>query len=97
MNNMNNMIPLFQQLQEQLKHMTVKVSAGEGAVQIVMNGNQEVVQLNFKPNVLENPAQLAQLTTQAFNEGMRESKSMVREELSKLTGGLNIPSVPGLI
>jgi len=100
MNNSPNMagfMPLIQQLQEQLKHMTVKISAGEGAVQLIMNGNQEVVQLHFKPNLLGDPARLAELTVEAFNEGMRESKKMVREELSKLTGGLNIPSVPGLI
>lgn len=97
MNNMNNFMPLIQQLQEQLKNMTVKVNAGEGAVQIVMNGNQEVVQMHIKPDLLKEPAKLAELTAEAFNEGMRESKKMVREELSKLTGGFNIPSVPGLI
>ncbi|AGK99724.1 YbaB/EbfC family nucleoid-associated protein [Desulfoscipio gibsoniae] len=97
MNNMGNFMPLVQELQEQLKKMTVKVSAGEGAVQIVMNGNQEVVQLHFKPESVQDPARLAQLTTEAFNEGMRESKKMVREQLSKLTGGLAIPTVPGLI
>ncbi|WP_347489647.1 YbaB/EbfC family nucleoid-associated protein [Desulfoscipio sp. XC116] len=97
MNNMGNFMPLVQELQEQLKNMTVKVNAGEGAVQLVMNGNQEVVQLHFKPALLQDPAQLAQLTAEAFNEAMRESKKMVREQLSKLTGGLAIPTVPGLI
>ncbi|KAF1085850.1 Nucleoid-associated protein [Sporotomaculum syntrophicum] len=97
MNNMSNFMPLVQELQEQLKSMTVKVSAGEGSVELVMNGNQEVVQLYFKPALLQDPAQLAQLTANAFNEGMRESKKMVREQLSKITGGLAIPTVPGLI
>ncbi len=97
MNNMGNFMPLVQELQEQLKSMTVKVSAGEGAVELVMNGNQEVVQLYFKPALLQDPAQLAQLTADAFNEGMRESKKMVREQFSKITGGLAIPTVPGLI
>lgn len=97
MNNMGQFMPLIQELQEQLKNMTVKVSAGEGAVQLVMNGNQEVVQLHFKPDLVQDPARLAQLTAEAFNEGMRESKKMVREQLAKFTGGLAIPSVPGLI
>lgn len=97
MNNLGNLMPLVQELQEQLKSMTVKVSAGEGAVELVMNGNQEVVQLYFKPALLQDPTRLAQLTVDAFNEAMRESKEMVREQFSKLTGGLPIPTVPGLI
>jgi len=97
MNNMGNFMPLVQELQEQLKNMSVKVSAGEGAVQLIMNGNQEVVQLHFKLDLMQDPAQLAQLTAEAFNEGMRESKKMVREQFSKLTGGLPLPSIPGLI
>ncbi|SFG99309.1 hypothetical protein SAMN05660649_03437 [Desulfotomaculum arcticum] len=97
MGNMDGMLQMVKQLQEQLRNMNVKVSAGNGAVQIIMNGNQEVVQIHFKPDVLENPSQLAQLTAEAFNEGMRESKKMVREELSKLTGGMNIPTIPGLV
>lgn len=97
MGNMDGMLQMVKQLQEQLRNMNVKVSAGQGAVQITMNGNQEVVQIHFKPDVLGDPAQLAQLTAEAFNEGMRESKKMVREELSKMTGGMNIPTIPGLV
>jgi len=97
MENMDNMLSMVKQLQEQLKVMTVKVSAGEGAIQLTMNGNQEVVQILFKPELMQNPAELARLSADAFNEGMRESKKMVREELSKMTGGMNIPFVPGLL
>ena len=97
MGNMDGMLQMVKQLQEQLRNMNVKVNAGQGAVQITMNGNQEVVQIHFKPDVLKDPAQLAQLTAEAFNEGMRESKKMVREELSKMTGGMNIPTIPGLV
>jgi len=97
MGNMDYLLNMVKQLQEQLKLMTVKVSAGEGAVELIMNGNQEVVQIFFKPELLQNPAELARLSAEAFNEGMRESKKMVREELSKMTGGMNIPFVPGLL
>lgn len=97
MQNMETMFNMVKQLQEQLKVMTVKVSAGEGAVQLTMNGNQEVVQISFKPELLQEPSELARLAAEAFNEGMRESKKMVREELSKITGGMPIPYVPGLL
>ncbi len=95
--NMDHLFTMIKQLQEQLKVMTLKVSAGEGAVELTMNGNQEVVQIFLKPELLQNPEELALLLTEAFNEGMRESKKMVREELSKMTGGINIPSMPGLL
>lgn len=97
MGNMDDMLNMVKQLQEQLKLMTVKVNAGNGAVQLIMNGNQEVVQIHFKPELAQDPAELARLMADAFNEGMRESKKMVREELSRLTGGMNIPHVPGLL
>ncbi len=95
--NMEDVLNMVKQLQERLKVMTVKVSAGNGAVQLTMNGNQEVVQLNFKPEMAGSTSELARLTTEAFNEGMRESKKMVREELSRITGGISIPYVPGLL
>jgi len=95
--NMDYLLDMVKQLQEQLKVMTVKVSAGQNAVELIMNGNQEVVQISFKPEILQDPAELASLAAEAFNEGMRESKQMVREELSKMTGGMNIPFVPGLL
>ena len=97
MGNMDDMLNMVKQLQEQLKVMTVKVSVGEGAVQLTMNGNQEVVQIYFRPELVQDPAELARLMASAFNEGMKESKKMVREELSKMTGGMNIPYVPGLL
>lgn len=97
MGNMDDMMNMVKQLQEQLKMMTVKVNAGDGVVQMVMNGNQEVVQIHLKPELARDTAELASLLANAFNEGMRESKKMVREELSKMTGGMNIPHVPGLL
>ena len=97
MGNMDYLLNRVKQLQEQLKLMTVKVSAGQSAVELTMNGNQEVVQITFKPEMLQHPEELAALSAEAFNEGMRESKKMMREELSKMTGGMNIPFVPGLL
>ena len=32
----------------------------------------------------------------AVNEGLNKAKEMANEEMGKLTGGLNLPNIPGL-
>ena len=36
---------------------------------------------------------LEDLVLAAVNEGIRQSKEMVNEEMSKLTGGINLPGM----
>jgi hypothetical protein len=51
--------------------------------------------VHIDPALLDpaDPGMLEDLILSAVNEGVRQSQDMMKEELAKLTGGLNIPGL----
>jgi len=103
--NMGNLMKQAQQfqakmakLQEELGDKTVEASAGGGMVTVVVNGQQEVLSIKIDPEVIDSDdaEMLQDLILAAVNDGLSKAKNMVNEEMGKLTGGLNIPNIPGL-
>lgn len=102
MGNMNQMLKQAQKLQaemakaqEELKTRTVEASAGGGAVQVVVNGKNEIVELKIKPEAVdpEDVEMLEDLVKAAVNEGLRKIEELTSSEMSKLTSGLRIPGL----
>ena len=87
-------------IQEELATRTVEGSAGGGMVTAVVTGRQEVVSIKLEPQVVDpgDIDMLQDLVVAAVNDGLRKSQELVVNEMSKLTGGLNIPGlkIPGL-
>ena len=103
MGNMQGMMKKVQKLQNDMKKMqdelkkkTVEVSAGGGAVKIVMNGEKEVQSLHIDPASVdpEDVEMLQDLLSAAFNESIKKVDDMMASEMGKLTGGLGLP--PGM-
>lgn len=82
-------------LQEELKERTVEASAGGGVVEVTVSGKQELLAIKLKPEVVdpEDIEMLQDLILAAVNEGLKKSQEMVAAEMSKITGGLNIPGL----
>ena len=80
-------------LQEEMGDKTVEAQSGGGMVTCVVNGRQEVVSLKISPEVLEEKDNelLEDLIMAAINEGLNRSREMVQEEMSKVTGGMQMP------
>lgn len=80
-------------LQEEMADKTVEAQSGGGMVNCVVNGRQEVVSLKISPEVLEEKDNelLEDLIVAAVNEGLDRSREMVQEEMSKVTGGMQMP------
>ncbi len=97
-NNMGGFITEMQKIQEELKNLTVEISEGGGAFRIVINGYQEVLDVKFDPLALnpENIENLQNIVTAAFNRAITDSKQLLRNEIGKMTGGLNLPNITGL-
>jgi DNA-binding YbaB/EbfC family protein len=104
--NMGNLLKQAQQfqtkiakLQEELEDRTVEASAGGGMVTVVVNGRQELVSITIEPEVInsDDKEMLQDLILAAINDGLSKAKEMVNEEMGKLTRGLNLPNIPGLI
>lgn len=83
-------------MQEELGEKTLEATAGGGAVKVVVNGKQEVVDLQIDPEVVDpdDVEMLEDLVLAAVNQGMREMQEMVNDEMGKVTGGMNLPGMP---
>lgn len=102
MGNMNQMLKQAQKLQEdmaktqeELQNKTIDASSGGGAVQVIVSGKMELVELKIKPEAVdpEDVEMLEDLVKAAVNEGLRKAQEMVSTEMGKLTGGLKIPGL----
>ena len=83
-------------MQEEMEDKTLEATAGGGAVKVVVNGKQEVVDLQIDPEVVdpEDVEMLEDLVLAAVNQGMRDIQEMVNDEMGKVTGGMNLPGMP---
>ena len=79
--------------QEELKRRSVEVSTGGGAVTLVMTGEKLVQSLKINPSAVdpEDVEMLEDLLTAAVNEAIKKVDEMSAQEMSKVTGGLNLP------
>ncbi|MBC8443810.1 MAG: YbaB/EbfC family nucleoid-associated protein [Deltaproteobacteria bacterium] len=82
-------------IQEEMAEKTVEATAGGGMVKVVANGKQQVVSIAIEKEVVdpEDVEMLEDLILAAVNEAINNSQEMVSAEMSKLTGGLNIPGL----
>jgi len=85
-------------VQEEMAARTVEGSAGGGMVTVIANGKQEVVSIKIDPEVVDpNDIEMLQdLVVAAANDALKKAQEMVSNEMSKLTGGLNL-NLPGLL
>jgi DNA-binding YbaB/EbfC family protein len=86
-------------LQEDLGDRTVEASSGGGMVIVVANGRQEVLSIKIEQEVIDpdDAEMLQDLIMAAVNDALTKAKDMVNEEMGKLTKGMNIPGMPGLL
>lgn len=83
------------EIQEELEKRTVEASSGGGMVTAVVNGKFELESLKIERDVVspDDIEMLQDLVTAAVNEGIRKAQEMSREEMAKVTGGMNIPGL----
>ncbi len=79
--------------QEELAVKTVEASAGGGMVKVVANGGQKIESIVLEKEVVdpEDVEMLQDLVLAAVNDALVKAQEMVSSEMSKLTGGLNLP------
>jgi len=84
--------------QEEAKKKTVEATAGGGMVTVVANGAGQLVSIKIEKDVVdpEDIDMLQDLILAASNEALRRAQELVSDEMSKLTGGLQIPGMGNL-
>ncbi len=82
-------------LQEELAEKTVEATSGGGMVKVVANGRQQIVSIQIEEEVIDpdDVEMLQDLILAAINDALAKSQEMVSGEMSKLTGGINIPGM----
>jgi nucleoid-associated protein EbfC len=86
-------------IQQDLAHKTVQGSAGGGMVTVTVNGRGEILAVSIEKEMLS-PGEadmLQDLIVAAANDGLRRAKELSRQEMGKLTGGMNIPGISDLL
>jgi DNA-binding YbaB/EbfC family protein len=83
------------QTQEALGDETVTVTAGGGAITIVISGHQEIQSITIEPEVVDpdDVEMLQDLVMVAVNEAIDKSQQLAADQLGTLTGGLSIPGL----
>lgn len=102
MGNMNNMLKQAQKMQEQMvkiqeeaEEKTVEASSGGGAVTVTASGKKQITAIKISPEAVDpdDVETLEDLVMSAVNEAMRMAEEMMTREMSKVTGGMNIPGL----
>jgi len=85
----------MQRLQEEMAEKTIETTSGGGMVKVVASGKQQVVSIQIEKEVVDpdDVEMLEDLILAAVNDALLKSQEMVTQEMSKLTGGLNIPGM----
>lgn len=81
--------------QEALGERTVEITAGGGAIKVVMTGHQKLQSITIDPEVVnsEDVEMLQDLIMAAVNEAVEASQNLAADEMGSITGGLNIPGL----
>ena len=98
--NMQNTIRQAQKMQqemlktqEELESKTYEAAAGGGVVSAVVSGKKEIVSVTIDPEAVDpdDVEMLQDLIVAAVNEALRKAGDDANSQMSKLTGGMNMP------
>ena len=78
--------------QEALKKIEVEGLSGGDTVKVIMNGDGELKKVFIDPNLLKEPKEIIEdLIVAAHNDAKSKLKKKTSEEISKVTGGIDLP------
>jgi len=85
-------------LQEDMEKRTAEGTAGGGMVKVVANGHQQIVSVKIEKEAMEaNDVEMLQdLIVAATNNALDKIREMNQEDLSQITGGLDISKFPNM-
>jgi len=83
--------------QEELRNETVVAEAG-GVVRATFNGHGEIQAIAIAAEAVDphDVEMLQDLVLAAVREGQAKAQELAQERLGRITGGMNIPGMPGI-
>ena len=85
-------------LQEELDAREYDISAGGGVVGVKINGKKEILSIDIQPEIVDpdDIETLSDILVAAVNEAIKRVDDTNNAEMSKITGSLGMPGMPGL-
>ena len=78
--------------QEKIKNIKVEGISGSNSVKVILDGEGEMCKIQISDEILKSEKVILEdLIVAAHNKAKAELKLKTKEEISKTTGGLNIP------
>ncbi len=100
----SNLVAQMQEMQEQMAAQqeelateTVSVTAGGGAITVVITGHQRVESIELQPELVdpEEIEMLQDMLVAAVNAAIEQSQALAAQRMEGLTGGLGINDLLG--
>ena len=99
MNNFNDMLSRAKEMQEKMREVQDKIkkiqvegSAGGNLVRVTLSGDYEIKSIDISDEAKKEKFEvITDLIMAAYNNAKENLKKKSAEELSKITGGLNLP------
>lgn len=84
----------IERIQQEAAKEVTQVSVGGGMISVSANGDGEIVEIKISKDLLSDDIEMLEdLLLSGVNEAIRKAKEKVKEKMSALTGGLNIPGL----
>ena len=89
----------MKEMQEQIGQMRFEADAGAGAVRATVSGKLELVAIKISPDTAGSGdvEMLEDLVRAAVAGAQKKAAEGVRAEMQKITGGINLPGLDGLL
>ena len=89
----------FKAMQEEIANARYEAQSGGGAVTAIVNGKLELLDLKIAADTVKSGdvEMLEDLIKSAIAAAQRKSADAAQQELAKLTGGLSLPGMEGLL
>tara|TARA_B100000029_G_scaffold489864_1_gene548082 strand:- start:684 stop:1004 length:321 start_codon:yes stop_codon:yes gene_type:complete len=82
----------MKETQEALKKIQAEGVSGGNAVKVIMNGDGELIKITFDDVLLKESKEILEdLIVAAHNDAKSKIKKKTSEEISKITGGIDLP------
>ncbi|EIW89155.1 MAG: YbaB/EbfC family nucleoid-associated protein [Alishewanella agri] len=99
---MGNMLKQAQAMQEKMQKMQAEIAnmevtgeAGAGLVKVTMTGNHNVRRVSIDDSLMSDDKEMLEdLIAAALNDAVRRVEENNKEQMAKITGGLQLP--PGM-
>ncbi|MBR7099130.1 MAG: YbaB/EbfC family nucleoid-associated protein [Clostridia bacterium] len=85
--------------QDELDAREYDISAGGGVVTVKINGKKEILSIDLKPEIVDpdDIETLSDILVAAVNEAIKRVEDTNNDEISKITGQVSMPGIPGLM